>query len=79
MKPMLLAVAHPHLISCYLFTSTLLPGDSAEVWCDRGPNYHDGASDEQRRDPYLLRADLYDSRVPQEPQETFRSNDGTKV
>lgn len=58
---------------------TLFQGNFAEVWCDRGLNHHDGTSDEQRRDPDLLRTDLHDAGVPQESQETFLSNDGTKV
>lgn len=58
---------------------TVFPGNFAEVRRDRGLNHHDGASDEQRRDPDLLRADLHDAGVPQESQETLLSNDGTKV
>lgn len=68
-------------IRTYLYHQpfTLLPGNFAEVRCDRGLNHHDVASDEQRRDPDLLRTDLHDAGVPQESQETFLSNDGTKV
>ena len=57
----------------------LFTGNFVEVRRDWGLNHHDGTSDEQRRDPYLLRADLHDARVPQESQETLLSNVGAKV
>lgn len=59
--------------------STLFTGNFVEVRRDWSLNHHDGTSDEQRRDPHLLRTDLHDARVPQESQETLLSNDGAKV
>lgn len=55
------------------------PGNFAEIRCDRSLDHHDGAIDEQRWDPDLLRTDLHDTGVPKESQATFLSNDGTKV
>lgn len=49
----------------------LATGNAAEIRRDRDPDHHDGASDEQRRDPHLLRTNLYDTGVPQESQETL--------
>lgn len=49
----------------------LATGNATEIRRDRDPDHHDGASDEQRRDPHLLWTNLYDTGVPQESQETL--------
>lgn len=61
--------------------SSFLPfaGNFAEVRRDRDLNHHDGAPDEQRRHPHIVRTDLHDAGVPQESQKTLRSDDGAQV
>ncbi len=55
------------------------PGHAAEVRRDRGAHHHDGAAHEQRRHAHLLRPDLHDPRVPQEPAQALLRDDGAQV